>query len=347
MPKASTKTRFESRFRFVAARKKRPNESRPDAKSESKSSKKKSDVRSTRAESPRAKRASAPPPAKGSSGTKWLYVGALGFFGVVAAVVVAQGGPESRGRRGATEEVTDVSPPRSSVQIPEALRVRVVERRPHDPDAFTQGLLWHDGELYESTGLEGESSLRRVDLTSGEVRQRVEVPEELFAEGLALVGDRLFQITWQNHKAFVYDRNTFEKVREHDYEGEGWGLCYDGTHLVMSDGSDRLFFRDPETFEVRRTVHVTKVGRPLRYLNELECVNGKVWANVWQRDEIVRIDPQSGVVEATVDASGLLTREERRRTDVLNGIAWLPDRERFLITGKLWPWTFEVELVER
>ncbi|MCA9616794.1 MAG: glutaminyl-peptide cyclotransferase, partial [Myxococcales bacterium] len=102
-----------------------------------------------------------------------------------------------------------------------------------------------------------------------------------------------------------------------------------------------------ETFEVRRTVHVTKVGRPLRYLNELECVNGKVWANVWQRDEIVRIDPQSGVVEATVDASGLLTREERRRTDVLNGIAWLPDRERFLITGKLWPWTFEVELVER
>lgn len=333
----------------MAARKKRSDGKAGEKK---KSDAKKSDVRSTRAEPPRSKRTSAATPAKASGGgraTFWLYGGALAFFAVVAAVVVAQRGPTREGSPNeVTTEVTTVSPTaRGAVEIPEALRVRVVERRPHDPDAFTQGLLFHEGELYESTGLEGESSLRRVDLATGEVRQRVEVDEALFAEGLALVGDRLFQITWQNHKALVYDRRTFEKVAEHTYEGEGWGLCYDGTHLVMSDGSDRLFFRDPESFEVRRTVRVTKVGRPLRYLNELECIDGKVWANVWQRDEIVRIDPESGVVEATVDASRLLTPEERRRTDVLNGIAWLPDRQRFLITGKLWPWTFEVELTPR
>lgn len=336
----------------MAARKKRA-DSKKDGNPKKVSDTKKSDVRSTRAESPRAKAAQRSNASRG--GAKWLYGGALALFAVVAAVVVAQGGPTRRtenriegatSERSTTEEATPVTP-RGAVQIPEALRVRVVERRPHDTSAFTQGLLWHESELYESTGLEGESTVRRVDLATGEVRQRIDLPGDFFAEGLALVGDRLFQITWQDGKAFVYDRRTFEKVAEHSYEGEGWGLCWDGTDLVMSDGSDRLFFRDPETFAVRRTVRVTKVGRPLRYLNELECVDGKVWANVWQRDEIVRIDPTSGVVEATVDASGLLTPEERRRTDVLNGIAWIPERRRFVITGKLWPWTFEVELIPR
>ncbi len=338
----------------MAARKKRA-DSKKDAKKDSK----KSDVRSTGAESPRAKAASRATnrSSNGGGGAKWLYGGAFVLFGVIAAVVVAQGGPtrRERGPDGDTrsettnDDTTEVTPvaPRGAVEIPEALRVRVVERRPHDTSAFTQGLLWHDGELYESTGLEGESTVRRVDLASGEVRQRIDLDEAYFAEGLALVGDRLFQITWQDGKAFVYDRRSFEKVAEHAYEGEGWGLCWNGTDLVMSDGSDRLFFRDPETFAVRRTVRVTKVGRPLRYLNELECVDGKVWANVWQRDEIVRIDPTTGVVEATVDASGLLTPQERRRTDVLNGIAWIPERRRFVITGKLWPWTFEVELEPR
>lgn len=338
----------------MAARKKRA-DSKKDAKKDSK----RSDVRSTGAESPRAKAASRATnrSSNGGGGAKWLYGGAFVLFGVIAAVVVAQGGPtrRERGPDGDTrsettnDDMTEVTPvaPRGAVEIPEALRVRVVERRPHDTSAFTQGLLWHDGELYESTGLEGESTVRRVDLTSGEVRQRIDLPEQYFAEGLALVGDRLFQITWQDGKAFVYDQRSFEKVAEHGYEGEGWGLCWNGTDLVMSDGSDRLFFRDPETFAVRRTVSVTKVGRPLRYLNELECVDGKVWANVWQRDEIVRIDPTTGVVEATVDASGLLTPQERRRTDMLNNIAWIPERRRFVITGKLWPWTFEVELEPR
>jgi glutaminyl-peptide cyclotransferase len=336
----------------VAARKKRV-DSKKDAKTDSR----KSDVRATGAESPRAKAASRAASRNASgAGAKWLYGGALALFAVIAAVVVAQGGPTRRERSTegtasseTSDDTTEVTPvaPRGAVEIPEALRVRVVERRPHDTSAFTQGLLWHEGELYESTGLEGESTVRRVDLASGEVRQRIDLDERYFAEGLALVGDRLFQITWQDGKVFVYDRRSFEKVAEHAYEGEGWGLCWNGTDLVMSDGSDRLFFRDPETFAIRRTVRVTKVGRPLRYLNELECVDGKVWANVWQRDEIVRIDPTTGVVEATVDASGLLTPQERRRTDVLNGIAWIPERRRFVITGKLWPWTFEVELEPR
>lgn len=296
----------------------------------------------------RARRAEAPEaPRDGTS--RWLFGGAALLFAVVGVVVVAQrGAPAAED----TEVVTPGAPspeapsPGAAV-VPEAYRVRVVARHPHAPDAFTQGLLWHDGSLYESTGLEGRSSLRRVDLETGEVRQRVDVPAAYFAEGLARVGDRLFQLTWQNEKVFVYDLRTFEKVGEYEYEGEGWGLCFDGTHLVMSDGSDRLTFRDPRTFEAVRTVRVTKVGRPVRSLNELECVDGNVWANLWQRDEIVPIDPGNSVITATVDASGLLTRDERRGTDVLNGIAWLPDRERFLLTGKHWPWAFEVELVRR
>ena len=284
------------------------------------------------------------------SGKGWLVGAGLAAVAVVGVVVFAQPrGGASGGGEGAeeiAEEVDLTEPLQLGTTVPEALRVEVVRRHPNDTDAFTQGLLWHDGELYESTGLEGRSTLRRTSV-EGEVRQRVDVPGDFFAEGLARVGDRLFQLTWQSGKAFVYDRETFEKVAEHDYEGEGWGLCFDGEHLVMSDGSDRLAFRDPESFEVVREVRVTRIGRPLRRLNELECVDGAVYANVWQSDDIVRIDPATGAVTATIDASGLLTRAERRRTDVLNGIAWLPDRERFLITGKLWPWAFEVELVAR
>ena len=230
--------------------------------------------------------------------------------------------------------------------VPAAKRVRVIARHRHQRDAFTQGLLWHDGSLYESTGLTGQSSLREVDLDSGEVRRRVDVPG-VFAEGLARVDDRLIQLTWQDEIAYVYRLSDFEKIGEHEYEGEGWGLCYDGQRLIMSDGSATLTFRDPETFAVTGSVEVTKLGRPLRRLNELECVDGKVWANVWTTDEIVCIDPSTGRVGMTVDASGLLDPQDRRGTDVLNGIAWLPERERFLITGKNWPWAFEVELDDR
>jgi glutaminyl-peptide cyclotransferase len=228
---------------------------------------------------------------------------------------------------------------------PERLAVRVVGSYPHARDAFTQGLLWHDGHLYESTGLYGRSSLRRVDLQSGEVLERRALPPELFAEGLARVGDRLIQLTWQEHRAIVWTLDGLQRVREFAYEGEGWGLCYDGEHLVMSDGSDRLVFRDPETFRSVRSIRVRERGRPVDQLNELECVDGAIWANVWQTDRILRIDPHTGNVTGIATAGDLLDPDEREHADVLNGIAWIPERRHFVITGKLWPRLFEVEFV--
>jgi glutaminyl-peptide cyclotransferase len=228
---------------------------------------------------------------------------------------------------------------------PATLRVQVVRTYPHDRNAFTQGLIWRDGLIYESTGLVGRSSLRKVDLTTGAVKQQVAVPEPYFAEGLADIGNRLFQLTWQHGRVFVYDKNTLNRVHELGYEGEGWGLCYDGRALVMSNGSDALTVRAPETFAVTRTVKVTRAGRALDRLNELECVGGDVYANVWMTDTIVRIDMKTGHVTATFDASGLLTPAERLGTDVLNGIAYDPADQTFLITGKLWPKLFRVKFV--
>jgi glutaminyl-peptide cyclotransferase len=225
---------------------------------------------------------------------------------------------------------------------PERLVPRVVSIFPHDSTAYTQGLLWHQGSLYESTGLYGASRLRRVDPETGAVLQEVALAPRYFGEGLALAGDRLIQITWQEGKAFVYDRETFQRVGELGYTGEGWGLCWDGERLVMSDGSDRLTFRDPRTFEAVGSVRVTRSGRPVRFLNELECVGGSVYANVWQSEEILKIDPATGRVVAVVDASNLLLPQERVGLDVLNGIAWNPETGTFFLTGKLWPKTFEV-----
>lgn len=228
---------------------------------------------------------------------------------------------------------------------PEALRVNVLATHPHDPEAFIQGLQMIDGQLYEGTGLEGHSQLRRIQLPTWSVVQHVDLPADVFGEGIAVVGDRIFEITWRDHVAYVWNRQTFERITDFHYEGEGWGLCYDGTHLVMSDGSDTLFFRDPSTFEVVRQVHVRRSGHAVDQLNELECVDGVVYANIWQTDRIARIDPADGRVTGWIDASGLLSAEERYDADVLNGITWLPDSHRFLITGKLWPRSFEVEFV--
>lgn len=235
----------------------------------------------------------------------------------------------------------------AATTVPEALRVRVVRSYPHARDAFTQGLVYDGGRLFESTGLSGRSSLREVELETGRIVRRNDLPAPLFAEGLAQVDDRLWQLTWHDGKALVWNVDDFERIGTHGYRGEGWGLCFDGEHLVMSDGTAHLAFRDPETFELERRVRVTKVGRPVKNLNELECVDGQVWANIWRSEEIVRIDPATGGVTATVDASGLLAPEEAQGVDVLNGIAYVPERERFLLTGKLWPRIFEVEMVPR
>jgi glutamine cyclotransferase len=224
----------------------------------------------------------------------------------------------------------------------------VVDSFPHDEEAFTQGLIFHDGYLLESTGLYGQSTLRRVTLESGEVQQAHELEAMYFAEGIALVGDRIFQITWQRHVAFVYDLDTFAAVDTFTYSGAGWGLTYDGTHLIMTDGTATMDFRDPETFEVVRQVEVRDEDGPVPSLNELEYIDGRVFANVYQTDLIVVIDPETGMITNQIDLTGLLEGKavaEPARAGVLNGIAFDPAADRLLVTGKLWPTLFEIELV--
>jgi glutamine cyclotransferase len=225
---------------------------------------------------------------------------------------------------------------------------RVVRDYPHDAEAFTQGLIYHDGALYESTGLYGRSSIRRVNLESGEVEQYAPLGVELFGEGIAIFGDRLYQLTWQNKVGFVWDWQSFDPLGQWTYEGEGWGLTHDGTHLIMSDGTPVLRFLDPETLQEVHRVEVRDGTTPVPRLNELEYVRGEVYANVWQTDRIARIDPESGAVVGWIDLSGLLSAEDRTQSvDVLNGIAYDAAGERLFVTGKLWPKLFEIEVVEK
>lgn len=223
----------------------------------------------------------------------------------------------------------------------------VVSRRPHDRAAFTQGLLLDEqGRLFESVGQWGRSDVREVDPSTGLARRARSLGDELFGEGLALVGGELVQLTWKAGLALRWDRETFSLVGLHRYEGEGWGLCFDGEQLVMSDGSDRLTLRDPSTFEPRAQVQVTLDGMPVDDLNELECVGDAVWANVWKRDTIYRIDPVAGRVTGVLDLRGLL--EPHPAADlpgaVLNGIAWDARAQTFLVTGKYWPEIVEIRV---
>ncbi len=228
----------------------------------------------------------------------------------------------------------------------------ILERRPHDPESFTQGFVIEGDTLYESAGLYGESSLQELDPETGEIVRSIDVDPMFFAEGLELVGDRLLQLTWREEQLIVWDEETFTELDRIAYEGEGWGLCQDdadpGGRLVMSDGSDQLEFRDPETFEVVGQIDVTLEGEPVLRLNELECVGGLVFANVWQTTEIVAIDLANGEVLAVVDATQLAQEAlaENPEGDVLNGIAHDPAAGTFLLTGKLWPTMFEVRFVE-
>ncbi|MEE8408133.1 MAG: glutaminyl-peptide cyclotransferase [Myxococcota bacterium] len=225
---------------------------------------------------------------------------------------------------------------------PERITLEVVSVRPHDTQAFTQGLLQYQGSLYESTGVYGSSSLRKVDPLTGSVLRRVNNASSEFAEGLARVNDRLIQLTWKENVAHVYELSNFNEVDQFAYVGEGWGLCYDGNRLVMSDGTSQLQFRNPTTFALLGTVVVTIDGTPQPRINELECVGTDVYANVWQTDAILRIDATTGEVGAIIDASGLLTSAEAASADMLNGIAFDAATGLFLITGKNWPKLFEV-----
>ena len=232
-----------------------------------------------------------------------------------------------------------------TVAQPESLHTQVIHTYPHDAQAYTQGLLLHSGKLYESAGRYRVSDLREVEPTTGRVIRSVRLADNYFGEGLALVGERLIQLTWMEHVALQYDRATFAPLGQFTYTTEGWGVCYDGRRLIMSDGSNTLYFRDPTSFAVIGQVSVTLAGQPRTALNELECVGDAVFANIWRTDTIVKINPRSGVVTAVIDASGLLTTAERARSDVLNGIAYDAGHGTFLITGKLWPKLFEVQFV--
>lgn len=224
-------------------------------------------------------------------------------------------------------------------------RADVVREYPHDTAAFTQGLIWHDGQLYESTGEVGTSGIRRVKLETGEVLQKRDLPPPHFGEGIAILGDKLFQLTWKTRSAFVYDLKTFAPRGEFTYDGEGWGLTTDGTQLIMSDGTPILRFVNPADFTVTRTLTVAENGTPVSNLNELEWVKGEVWANVWLTDKIARIDPESGAVLGYINLTGLLPQAVRTgREDVMNGVAYDAAGDRIFVTGKRWARLYEISL---
>lgn len=239
------------------------------------------------------------------------------------------------------------SPPSSAAAQPAIYGYQVLNVFPHDPTAFTQGLVYQDGIFYEGTGLRGQSTLRRVDPATGEVLQGVRLPDQYFGEGIAVLGDRLYQLTWQENTGFIYDKASFELLGTWNYAGEGWGLTTDGQRLIMSDGSHELRFLDPVTMqELGRVAVLDGDGLPVTRLNELEWVEGEVWANVWQTDRIARIDPASGRLLGWIDLTGLLPAEDRaaQRVDVLNGIAYDAARDRVFVTGKWWPKLFEIQV---
>ena len=224
----------------------------------------------------------------------------------------------------------------------------IIRTYPHDPQAFTQGLLFADGFLYEGTGLHGSSSLRKVDLESGQVLQLRQLERDYFGEGIALFDGRLIQLTWRSRVGFVYDRKSFEQLDRFTYLTEGWGLTHDGEQLIMSDGTSTLYLLDPRTFEEKGQLQVRRGEKPITRLNELEYIDGEIYANIWQSDLIARISPRSGQVLAWINLAGLLSVDDRRQpVDVLNGIAYDPEEKRLFVTGKWWPKLFEIKTVLR
>jgi len=236
--------------------------------------------------------------------------------------------------------------PAASAQVP-VHGFNILNKFPHDYSSFTQGLFFSDGFLYEGSGRNGQSVLKKLRLEDGEVLMSKRLSNRYFGEGIEVVGDKIFQLTWQSHMVFVYDKETFDQVGNFYNPTEGWGLAYNGTELILSDGTDTLYFLDPESFVASRQVTVTLADQPVPSLNELEFINDEIWANVWQTDFIVRIDPLTGVVNSIVNLAGLSDQTVKSESDaVLNGIAWDAEAERLFVTGKLWSDIFEIELVE-
>ena len=224
----------------------------------------------------------------------------------------------------------------------------VVQTWPHDPNAFTQGLAFYDGKLLESTGQEGRSSLRRVEIETGKAVQKVDVPEPYFAEGMTLLKGKIYQLTWQHQLGFIYDSSSLDQIGKFNYQGEGWGLTTDGQSLILSDGTNRLRFLDPDTFQVRKTIAVVDGSTPVLEINELEYVKNEIYANIWHQDRIARIDPQTGRVVGWIDLTGLLSRGEVQDEEaVLNGIAYDDTHDKLFVTGKLWPKLFEIRVTRK
>lgn len=264
--------------------------------------------------------------------TKWRRPGIWASAVAVALAAACGGSPPA----------ADSDTPTETGPAP-VVRPTVLAEIPHDTTAWTQGLEFDGPTLYESTGIAGRSQVRELDPATGEVRRAVAAPGNYYAEGITVVGDRIWELTWRDGVAVEWDKNTLTPIREVPVAGEGWGLCDDGARLIRSDGSDRLRFHDPATFAETGSVAVTRDGQPLGNLNELECVDGQVWANVWQTDMIVRIDPATGRVNTVVDAAGLWPGQAASRDRVLNGIAHI-DGDEYLLTGKKWPSMFRVRL---
>ena len=223
----------------------------------------------------------------------------------------------------------------------------IVNTFSHDHEAFTQGLVYEDGFLYEGTGLNGNSSIRKVEFETGKVLQRYDLPDEYFGEGITIFNDKIIQLTYQSKVGFVYDKNTFELLDRFQYPTEGWGITHDGVHLIMSDGTPTLYFLDTKTYEQVSNLSVYYNGSLLWRLNELEYINGKIYANIWQTDNVAIIDPKSGQVTNVIDLKGLLSTAERRNAEVLNGIAYDSKNKRLFVTGKLWPKLFEIKMVPK
>jgi glutamine cyclotransferase len=235
----------------------------------------------------------------------------------------------------------------SSVDVP-VYSYEIVASYPHDPKAYTQGLAFYDGMLYESTGQYGQSSLRRVELKKGKVKKKIEVSGQYFAEGMTILHGKIYQLTWQQNKGFIYDLKDFKLENEFAYDGEGWGLATDGQALILSDGTNQIRFIDPSNFRLLRTINVVNDTQPLGHLNELEYIHGEIYANVWKTDNIVRLDPNTGRILAWIDLAGLRPAETSNNSEnVLNGIAYDADNDRLYVTGKRWPVVFEIRLKKK
>ena len=285
----------------------------------------------------------------------FLLFAAIALLGSCSAAPVGTNGSNSVNKPAAA--------PAATQKIPVST-YEIVKAYPHDGRAFTQGLVFHDGYLYESTGELGESTLRKVEIETGKAVQKISMPTDVFAEGMTILGDKIYQISWQNHKAWQYDL-AFKTLNTFSYQGEGWGLTHDGKNLILSDGTHLLKFIDPETFKLQHTIAVMHDGRPLYLLNELEMVKGEIWANIWHSEEketgttqgllpnlgrpnmIARIDPANGNVVGWIDLSGISPRDQegdRRAENTLNGIAYDAAGDRIFVTGKNWKNLYEIKL---